>query len=464
MASYPCAIHVHSTFSGGRYTLPELTAVARRYGIAAIVLTDSLNVNIQYGLPPFRHIWWYARHLPSILTADPADYLAAIRRENARQHDVLYLPGFEVCPRYYWTGRLRDNNLVCHDHQRNLVVIGAATPRQMAAVPEATGFTWRRHAPWIVVSRALLALFGLALLALLFLPGFLARRSAYSRRELRRSVLAGVLAPVLLLMVLFEWAARRWAGGDIYEPDPTLQTEQRVLDALAADGLIAYWAHPEATDDHDFQYRGRGFKLQTRPYPEVLERTRGYAGFGGVYEDRNTLTDPGGAWDAVLMEHLQGQRAAPTWCFGEMLYHYEGQAGKKMRNVETVVWAPRRTTSDLLAALRQGRFYARRNAEDQSLVLADWRIAPVATATAWQVNLRVESARAGEPIAAVLIRNGAVAARTQGVTPLEWNWTDAAGHAAAPAYYRVIVTGAPPLKAVSNPLFTGPDRETKGGA
>ena len=102
------------------------------------------------------------------------------------------------------------------------------------------------------LSGPLVMLVGIQLLVRLrqpWLPGFLARRSPYSRRELRVSVVAGLLLPVLLLMAAFEWAARRWAGIDIQAEDAGLRTEQRVLDQLRDAGLLAYWAHPEATDD-----------------------------------------------------------------------------------------------------------------------------------------------------------------------------------------------------------------------
>src|SRR3989304_4590808 len=102
--AYSCIFHVHSRISSpGGYSLSELTGVARRYGVDAIFLSDNLTDTIEYGLPPLRHVLWLNYSRPSVMTFGPRAYLDMVAAENRRQSDVLYVPGVEVCPRFYWT-------------------------------------------------------------------------------------------------------------------------------------------------------------------------------------------------------------------------------------------------------------------------------------------------------------------------------------------------------------------------
>jgi len=451
--AYSCILHVHSEMSEyGQYSLEQLTDVARRYGVDAIFLTDNLTDTIEYGAAPLRHVLWANYSRKSILTMGPANYLAKVEKENTRQSDVLYVPGVEICPRFYWTGSLPGKDLTCHNHQRNLIALSIRDARVLAQIPEACGFIWQKNPIWVLITRLSIVLLALALVGLFFLPRRLARASSYSAKEIRRSIALGIILPLLILTVGVNVAASLVPSFRIYGEDKQCRQEQRTVDFLKKHGVLHYWAHPEAGDDHNFQYLGIHFKAHTEPYPELLAKTDGYTGFGGVYEDKNTLTDAGSGWDAVLREYASGTRTSPVWCFGEMLYHYEGQAGKKLGNVETMVWAGQKTETALLQSIGKGDFYARYNGEGQSLTLDEWRVERKESNSV-DVVLSVSSRVPGEQIQVQLIRNGEVVLEKSGATPLAMTFPLTVGPGPGMSYYRAVVHGRYPLKLVTNPIF-----------
>jgi hypothetical protein len=362
------------------------------------------------------------------------------------------VPGVEICPRFYWTGSLLGKDLVCHNHQRNLIALSVRDARVLSHIPEACGIVWQKNAVWVLVTRLLIVLLALALAGLILLPRHLAQTSPYSAPEIRRSIVLGIIMPLLILTVAVNVVASLVPSFRIYEEDKQCRQEQRTVDFLKKHGVLHYWAHPEAGDDHDFWYLRVHFKAHTDPYPELLVKTDGYTGFGGVYEDKNTLTDAGSGWDAVLKEYASGARTSPVWCFGEMLYHYEGQAGKKLGNVETMVWAGQKTETALLESIRKGDFYARQNSEGQSLTLDEWRVERKGSNSV-DVVLSVSSRVPGEKIVVQLIRNGEVAHEKSGVTPLAMAFTETMRSGSGMSYYRAVVSGRYPLKLVTNPIF-----------
>ena len=458
-----CIVHIHSDMSSGTYSLPELTETARNYGIDVLFLTDSLTQSIEYGLPPWRHILWAGHSRPSILTLGPKRYLAAIQRENDRQSDVLYIPGAEICPRIYWTGSMARKNLTCHDHQKNLLVLGTHDPKFLRRIPECIGYTWGRHPFWVLVTRLIVILLVALLYAMIILPRRLAKKTGYPYQRIRMSMLMTLVLPVAIAMLTIDLLATRHREFQIYgSDDPPGSHDQAVVDHVQKPGLISLWAHPEAPDHHEFGFAKYGFTAKTDPYPGILLGTSGYTGFGGVSEGQNKLIEPDNVWDRVLLDYVRGHRKDPAWCFGEMLYHYEGQARKKMNNVETVVWAAGKTEPAILDALRNGRFYSRRNHNDQSLILKNWQVSSAFSGDTLKesagepvVAFEVDSARPGETVEIILVSNGTVLRQVKGKTPCSLTFTDP-DSSGAHRYYRVLVKGKYPLKLVTNPIFYFP--------
>lgn len=288
----------------------------------------------------------------------------------------------------------------------------------------------------------------------------MALRSGYSPGAIARAFFFVLVLPLGLVMVAVDFAAGRMTVFDIYSPDDPGKFEQRVLDYLNSKQLPCFWAHPEAYDHAEYSVLGARFSIDTRPHPDILLATRGYTGFAGLNEGENKLVEPGSAWDQALGQYIVGARDRPVWCFGEMLYHYEGQAGKKLANVENMVWAPEKTAQALLDSVSAGRFYARINRGSQSLVLDRWdvngigsgRTIELATNT-FDIALGVSSKAPGEVLDIVLIRNGEIVKRTKMKAPFDLRFEDSLPSGLSNAYYRALVCGTYPLRLASNPIF-----------
>jgi hypothetical protein len=377
----------------------------------------------------------------------------------------------EIVPRFFWSGSLFEKNLVCHNHQRNLIVIGTENISSPMKLPSTCGYVPGRDTHWIFATRLLLVLFVAACLGMVFLPRRLARRSDYSAGMIRRAFIFGLILPLLLLMLFVNCTASMLPGFNIYGPDDPGRFEQRVLNALKRENLMSFWAHPEAPDHVEFKYFGVPFAVDTRPYPEVLLKTTGYTGFAGVNEGENKFVDPGSVWDIALKQYLDGKRDEPPWCFGEMLYHYDGQAGKKLSNVENMVWAKEKSSAALLASIRNGNFYARQNYAGRSLTLDHWRVNGLASGQTGQatngsvdISLRVSArlpgeaakpsvalAKEGEKAEVIIIRNGEVIKKIDLPLPLELSLRDSPPETGV--YYRAVISGKYPVRLVTNPIF-----------
>ena len=458
-----CIVHIHSDMSSGRYALPELTETAKKYGADVLFLTDGLTQSIQFGAPPLRQIFWASYSKPSIMTLGPKRYLAAIQQENDRQSEVLYIPGAEICPRIFWTGSLARNDLTCHDHQKNILVLGTHDPKFLKKIPECVGYTWRRHPFWILSTRLIVVLLAVLLLGLVTLPRRLAKKTGFPHQRIRLSMLLTLILPVAVAMLLLNILAAQHREFQIYgRGDPADSHDQAIVDYLRKAGLVSLWAHPEAPDHQEFSFAKFGFTAKTDPYPGILLSTSGYTGFGGVSEGQNHLIEPDNVWDRALLEYLRGHRKDPAWCFGEMLYHYEGQARKQLNNVETIVRVAEKSESAILDALRDGHFYSRRNHDGQSLSLKKWKVNNVsggdtirARPGKTEIAFEVDSARPGETVEMILVSNGKILEQKTDKTPCALRYTDR-DSTGARRYYRVIVKGKYPLKLVTNPIFFFP--------
>ena len=441
------------------YSLPELTRIATNYGIDVVFLSDSMVESIQYGVPWLRHVLWVNWNNRSVMRDGPETFLSLVARENARQANVLYVPGVEITPRYYWAGSLLTGNLTCHNHQRNIIALGIDDADVLREIPITAGYARGLHAFWRCITLLLMALFLGALFAAVFGAPVLARRSSFQTGELRRSFLTVMLLPLIAIMVVLNLIAGRNPDFDVYAADKPAKFEQRTLSYLEQQRIPCFWAHPEAFDRHDFGFGFLRLAIRTEPYPEILRQTTGYTGFAGINEGANNLIMPESLWDSVLMQGLRDPERKAAWCFGEMLYHYEGQAGKKMGNVQTMVWSEEREQAALLEAIRRGRFYARRNSDNQSLTLEEWRVCGAcsgervrACEDAVPVSLAVSASMPGARLSVQVLRNGKAIRNETLAAPFRLDFfDDLPGN--EPVYYRALVFAEHPVKLATNPVF-----------
>jgi len=154
----PAVVHAHSTFSSGDQTLDELITRARAVGIEAIFLSENHLQRFEYGLLPLRNILRYRVEYPSLLSRGPEAFLKAVEAANARQKDVLLIPGTEVIPHYYWTGELFRETLTMHNGQKNILALGLYNAEDYRGIPTAGNVEagrWNLRSLWLLSPVAL---------------------------------------------------------------------------------------------------------------------------------------------------------------------------------------------------------------------------------------------------------------------------------------------------------------------
>ena len=468
----PAVVHAHSTFSSGDQTLDELITRARAVGIEAIFLSENHLQRFEYGLFPLRNILRYRVEYPSLLSQGPEAFLKAVEAANARQKDVLLIPGTEVIPHYYWTGELFRETLTMYNAQKNLLALGlsrAEDYRGIPAVGNVDAGRWNLRSLWLL-SPVALVIPGIWLLRL--------RRRCPVRLQFfrvsveRRYTGYGILCLALGAVLLANNFPFRTLSVSPYDANAGLGPHQAVIDFINARGGSSVWSMPEARDHQVVTVAGKRATIQTDPDPDDLLHTDGFTAFGGVYEDTTTFTQPGGGWDQLLADYLGGRRTAPAWAIGEAAYHREGQAGKRFGEVQTVILAERKDTASLLGAFKAGRMYALRRTVEAGLALDQFQVsapgeAPV-EAGGWltvrhgnqpliRVGVRATTS-APMRVEARLIRSGAMVHTVKRETPFAFSWQETALQPSARVYYRLEVLGPGGHQILANPIFVTVDK------
>lgn len=459
------AVHVHSTMSTGTLTLDELAQRARELGIDAIVLSENFALRYEYGLPPLRGVLRATRTVPSVSGQRADRFLREVAAAQARHPDILFVPGVEVAPYYYWTGSLLAGDLTMHNSQRNLLVLGLTEAEDYRALPAAGNRASYRYGlgSWL----------NLAPLALLA-PAIWLWRRGRRRVAAGSPLLAATLAAATVILLLNAWPF----GTPVFSPydaDLDYRPYQALIDAAQERGGLVFWSLPEARDHSQYSFGPLGsVTVRTEPHPEALSRTTGYTGFGGIYQDTRHVTEPGAGWDRALAEHLarDGDRGFPV-AIGEIAFHAPGEGNIYLHQVLNVLRVRDWSLRGAVEALRHGRLYAVGQFPPEGVALrldelsleheTDGRRAQagdtlrLAGPAALGLRVRVR-ARDGEavPISLRVIRSGQVVAATTGSTPLSFNHFEKIGKPVTPAYYRVEVKGRY-AEILSNPIFVRPE-------
>ncbi len=190
-------------------------------------------------------------------------------------------------------------------------------------------------------------------------------------------------------------------------------------------------------------------EFYTAPHLEDLLLTRGYTGFGVSLSNKLEVAKPGGIWDKVLLEYVEGKRKNPVWIIGTS--HYTSSAGK-MDYVENLFSVKEVNEENILDGLRQGKIYVRFNLKDQPVVLKEFKAKNIGSGSI-QITIKGNLPLVLEPVKIELIRNGKIF-RTFEETRDEWeiNVEDSLSQQENRAYYRLKISN-PSSIILSNPVF-----------
>jgi len=442
-------VHVHSHFSSGEYSIDQLAEKAKASGLDVVVVTDHDRVVMEYGVFPFRNLLKRRVERKSVLRNGPETYLAAIRRVNNAQSDVIVIPGVQSSPFYYWSGSALQGNLTAHDYRKELLLIGLDEEHEYRSIPLLHGGFSTQHVQTLLPRSLVFAACGLLGLVLCLRKG-------------RMRFVGGTVFLVALLLLInhHPFQSSRF---DPYHGDQGIAPYQDAIDYTVQRGGLVFWAHPESTFSRDGQKLGP-ITLQTRPYLQDLVHSTNYTGFSVLYGDRTTAADPGGHWDRLLEASCRGERSRPVWGIAGSDFHQETQ-WLKLDTLQTVFLVEEKTTSGVLEALAAGRVYAVLKTGSAGLVLEDFvarRPVSGASATLGQtlrtegevvISGRLEAENTERlPIQATLVRDGEPWQQFSGGTPLDFRFEDADVQAAK-SYYRLAVDAGRHGRLLSNPIF-----------
>lgn len=457
------AFHVHTTSSTGALSLEEVVKEARREGIGAVILTDNFLLRFEYGLFPFQGLLRKVVEKPSVLRLGNGRWLQSIEAARVKFPDVILIPGVEVLPHYYWTGSPFTGDLTLWDIQKNLLVVGLSRPEDYERIPvigngAAFRFGWTGL---LKLALALIAIGG-GILLLRTRRERVIRLTHFTLTVPKRYRLLGYCALGIGALLLLEAAASSEINP--YRGNLGIAPYQRVIEYAESRGGTVFWSFPEVRDFERVEL-GRFGKVtvRTEPYPEALLQSQGYTGFGAVYPDTVTFTEPGREWDQLLLEYSQRRRARPAWGIGEVGYH---GPPKPLGEALTIVLVPERSPAAVLSALKEGRMYAVKPLPNYSLVLEDFSMSQEGgtgrTGMGAEleadgrkpllISLRVSASNGGEvPFTLRLIHSGAVLSVLEGRTPFEKILTAKPPERGGREFFRIEITK--PHRLLSNPIF-----------
>ena len=445
----PGVMHVHTTFSSGRYSIEQLVAKAKEKDLEVLVLTDHDLVVMEYGLPPLRNIIKKREPRKSVIQNGPHLYLADIERQNNLQNDVIIIPGVQSSPFYFWTGSPFKKNLTAHNYRKELLLIGMQNPLDYQNLPLLhNGFSKRYFSRLLPRS-------------IIFLISFFLGLYLFFQKKILK--LLGVFIGISSLLLLINHHPFQSSRFDAYHGDQGIEPYQEVIDYVSQRQGLTFWAHPESN------YSTAGVRLgpitlKTGHYANDLLNSQDYTGFSAIYGDTITATKAGKHWDRVLNAYCRGKRQTAAWAIAGADFHQE-KRGVQLDTFQTVFLVKNKTADEVLDALANGRMYAVRKSNEPRLVLDKFEVSD--TANTIQAIMGQALTIKGIPILegrisafdngrmtvfVSLIRGGKIWQSFGGLTPLEFHFADQDAWKGK-TFYRVEVRDSTHGKLLSNPIF-----------
>jgi hypothetical protein len=463
------AIHLSSTVSEGSYDFDKIAALAKANGISVVVITDRDLLKWEYGLWPLRNLIKKTVEHSSIFTYGIKRYLNGIEALQKKFPEMIFIPGIESAPFYYWQGSAvesaaleRQNpaggikglrrrlsgqhkNLKMYDWHRHILTLGLekySDYRNLPIIGNPRGLRQEFNvaALWPLV----LLIFGLWL--------WFIKANIYKRQK----IIAGVAITIGFIFFCNNWPFAKLKFDQYH--DSGSRPYQNYLDYVNERGGLTFWAHPEA----EYNLNMAGIDFITAEHSASLAETEDYAGFCVFPEGYRQIGRPKGLWDELLLEYCRGVRKRPVWAIAGLAFE-KGTLSQAMRNRQTVILASGRSKKAVLEAIRDGKMYAQEGEHSLDFSLDEFyvtdagnRVKGIAGDTVEingnpQLHISGRFANRQESVEVRVIRNGSIFKEYILETPFDIVCPDEQP-LESKSYYRLEIVGKG-LRFVSNPVF-----------
>ncbi|MBW1857155.1 MAG: hypothetical protein JRI42_02615, partial [Deltaproteobacteria bacterium] len=268
-------IDLRTTFSDGDLDPESLVRLARKREFTVVFFNDHDRLAMEYGLSPFRNILKKRVELNSINKGGAENYLNSIKEVEEKYPDMIIIPGSETAPFYYWKGSYFKKNLTAHNHERRILTIGLEKAEDYQDLPIIhNGLSTRFTVNFIPIV--------FIFLVPLILCIFLIRRKGVYR-------ISGIIIGVLSILFIINTNPFRSSPFSQYRGDQGIAPYQLLIDYVDSKGGMTFWNYPETRSG---KRRIGPIFVDTPPYPNVLEESKGYTGFAAIYGDTITVTEP----------------------------------------------------------------------------------------------------------------------------------------------------------------------------
>ena len=456
------AIHTHSTVSGGKYSLEDLSKIAKDKDIDVLIITDHALIKAEYGIPLFRNFLRLPITLNSIIKYGPDKYLDEIDAINKKNQDVIVIPGSEISPFYYWTGNIFKKDLTINNWQKQILVVGYKNKKEIKNLPIASNNVF---SPDIL---KFLTLLWSIVFIIIGIKIYAVKKDRELKLELQTLRIKkrpykkiGTVLIIFGVMSFFNGTLGIWRKYELYRGDIGISPYQNLIDYVNKNNLLCFWSAPEASSNKVL----KGVTIRTKPYPNDLLQSKDYTGFGILYEGYRNVGGIGGVWDKTLNEYCGGKRKNPVWAIGEVDFH-GNEPRKQINSVQTVLLNCKREKHAVLSAFKNGNMYALYRRKDYSLILEDFKIIledntsysmgqTVTTQKRFNILIRLSCSDGKErEITVNLIKNGALFKKIQAKIPFTRIISDMPD--TKMSYYRLDIREKYPNIIMSNPVFVNP--------
>ncbi len=446
---------VKTRYSSGCATVQEMATLAEQSKVDAVFFNDRARDSLQYGIFPFERLIKKTNEKASILSTSAPVYISDIKDKNKQFRETLLFPGVDVSPFYYWSGSVFKKNLVAHNWDKRLSIIGLENGADIEQLPILDSNFSKKYATKFQNS-----FIGFCLLLIIALG--MTAKGYYPK--------VAIPLAIFFLLLVFNNHPFRSSAFDQYHGDKGIKPYQELINYATARGAMVFWNDVESLSG---KREWGTVKLETLPHSESLVLSRGYTGFQAVADEPVSIADPGNVWDHVLTQYVSGERDHPVWGYGANAFECGGETGPVFGAARTIFLVREKSHETVMNAMRKGRMYAVRQPGLNRLSLDEFSVKDSMTQKSAimgeklvstdfpEISVKLHSTDGAEKRAKIfLIRNGKVVKRESVSLPYDLQWVDNQVDMSEPVYYRLNVKVSDVDYLVSNPVFVDFGKES----